>query len=174
MCTRLKKELVTASSQNGHSSLQGRLSQKPTSSQNGHSSLQGRLSQEPTSSQNGHSSQKGRLSQGISREGYTLDQEGLLRYKGRVVVPAQKALTQELLFLYHDDQLAGHWGVDKTKELLERKFYWPGLARDVREYVTTCSTCQNIATPRHKPYGKLESLPVPNGPWQEVSLNFIT
>ena len=39
--------------------------------------------------------------------------------------------------------------------------------------MTTCSICQNIATPRHKPYGKLESLPVPDGPWQEVSLDFI-
>src|SRR6267154_4883949 len=62
----------------------------------------------------------------------------------------------------------------KTQELLERKFYWPGLARDVREYIATCSTCQSIATPRHKPYGKLELLPVPEGLWQEVSLDFIT
>ena len=37
-----------------------------------------------------------------------------------------------------------------------------------------CSIYQNITTPRHKPYGKLESLPVPNGLWQEVSLDFIT
>ncbi len=37
-----------------------------------------------------------------------------------------------------------------------------------------CSVCQNIAIPRHKPYGKLEPLPVPLGPWQEVSLDFIT
>ena len=34
--------------------------------------------------------------------------------------------------------------------------------------------CQSIATPRHKLYGKLEPLPVPEGPWQEVSLDFIT
>src|SRR6266480_6043362 len=45
---------------------------------------------------------------------------------------------------------------------------------DIREYITTCSTCQNVAIPRHKPYGKLEPLPVPEWPWQEVSLDFIT
>jgi len=83
-------------------------------------------------------------------------------------------LIQELLYLYHDDQFAGHWGIEKTKQLLERKFYWPGMDADIREYVTTCSICQNIAIPRHKPYGKLQPLPVPNGPWQEVSLDFIT
>ena len=94
------------------------------------------------------------------REGYFLSpkgqgQEGLLYYKERVVVPSQKSLIQELLYLYHDDQFSGHWGIDKTKELLERKFYWPSLATDVREYVLSCQTCQNIAIPRHKPYSKL-------------------
>jgi hypothetical protein len=40
-----------------------------------------------------------------SRDGYFLDQKGLLLYKGRVVVPAQKVLTQELLYLYRLLQL---------------------------------------------------------------------
>ena len=31
-----------------------------------------------------------------------------------------------------------------------------------------------MTIPRHKPYGKLEPLPVPERPWQKVSLNFIT
>jgi len=108
------------------------------------------------------------------RKGYSISQGGLLYYKGRIVVPLQKSLLQELLYIYHDDQFSGHWGIDKTKELIERKFYWPGLATDVREYVLSCQTCQNIAIPRHKPYGKLEPLPIPEGPWKEVSLDFIT
>ena len=48
------------------------------------------------------------------------------------------------------------------------------MATNIREYVTTCSTCQNIAVPRHKLYGKLESLPVPERLWQEILLDFIT
>ena len=98
---------------------------------------------------------KKELDTNSGREGYFIGQKGLLYYKGRVVVPLQKSLIQELLYIYHDDQFSGHWGIDKTKELLERKFYWPGLAIDVKEYVSTCQTCQNIAIPRHKPYGKL-------------------
>ena len=98
----------------------------------------------------------------------------MLYYKGRIVVLLQKSLLQELLYIYHNDQFSRHWGIDKTKELIEHKFYWPGLATDVREYVLSCQTCQNIAIPRHKPYGKLESLPIPKGLWKEVSLDFIT
>jgi len=48
------------------------------------------------------------------------------------------------------------------------------LATDVREYVLSCQTCQNIAIPKHKPYGKLQSLPIPERLWKEVSLDFIT
>ena len=54
-------------------------------------------------SQNGHLSQKGHMSLGASQEGYTLNQQGLLCYKGRALVPTQKALIQELLYLYHND-----------------------------------------------------------------------
>jgi len=74
LCIRLKKELVIILSQNGHLSLKGR------------------INQEPISCQSGHVSQKGHMSRGVSREGYALDQLGLLCYKGRAVVPAQKAL----------------------------------------------------------------------------------
>jgi hypothetical protein len=158
LCIRLKKELRKGLGQEGSS-------QKPTGYEG--------LRQQPGSDQEGSSRLKADY-EGTGRKGYTLDQKGLLSYQGRAVVPLQKALIQELLYLYHDDQLAGHWGVDKTKELLQRRFYWPGLTTDVREYVTTCPTCQNIAIPRHRPYGKLESLPVPERPWQEVSLDFIT
>ena len=48
------------------------------------------------------------------------------------------------------------------------------MATDIREYITTCSIYQNIAVSRHKPYGKLKSLPVPERLWQKISLNFIT
>ena len=43
LCTRLKKELVIMSSQNGHSSLQGRLSQEPIPRQNDHVSQKGHM-----------------------------------------------------------------------------------------------------------------------------------
>ena len=51
---------------------------------------------------------KKELSTDSGREGYFIGQDGLLYYKNRVVVPEQKSLIQELLYLYHDDQFAGH------------------------------------------------------------------
>jgi hypothetical protein len=36
-------------------------------------------------------------------KGYSISQGGLLYYKGRIVVPLQKSLLQELLYIYYND-----------------------------------------------------------------------
>jgi hypothetical protein len=64
-------------------------------------------SQKLGNSQEGNS-QRDTSYEGTGRQGYTLDQQGLLRYKGKAVVPMQKTLIQELLYLYYNNQLARH------------------------------------------------------------------
>ena len=46
----------------------------------------------------------------------------------------------------HDTRYAGHLGVRKTLELIQRDFYWPTVHADVTAYVQTCEECQ-----RNKP-----------------------
>ena len=109
---------------------------------------------------------------------YSVDEDYLLRFVGRVLVPAQESLRDHLMEIYHDCPAGGHWGRDKTLDLIRRKFTWPSIAEDVREYVATCPVCQGKAIHRHKPYGKLEPLPIPtdlwNAPFKEISLDWIT
>ena len=107
---------------------------------------------------------------------YSVDKGDLLRCDSRVLVPEQESLRAQLLERYHDCPSGGHWGRDKTLELIRRTFTWPGIANDVREYVATCPVCQGKAIHRHKPYGQLEALPVPPdvSPFKEISLDWIT
>ena len=42
----------------------------------------------------------------------------------------------------HDTRYAGHLGVKKTLELIQRDFYWPTVQADVTAYVQTCEECQ--------------------------------
>ena len=99
----------------------------------------------------------------------------MLRDDGRVLIPLQEALRDQLLETFHDYPSGGHWGQDKTLDLIQRHFTWIRIAEDVRAYVTTCPVCQGKAIHRHKPYGKLEPLPVPtnmwNSPFKDISLN---
>ena len=105
---------------------------------------------------------------------WSLDSRGLLNYKQALYVPADKAIREELLAKHHDDPLAGHYGIERTTELLRRKYYWDTIADDIKEYCQSCDACQRQAIPRHKPYGEMQSLPQPLGPWKEVTMDFVT
>jgi len=98
---------------------------------------------------------------------------GELLYQEKLFVPEEQAIKQELLQRYHDDPLAGHFGSAKTLELLQRKYYWPRMAADVKEYCKTCHVCQTGKPRRHRVYGSLESLPIPKRPWSEITMDFI-
>ena len=109
-----------------------------------------------------------------STDAWTTDTNGILRRNGKVYIPDSTALREEILQSNHDDPHASHFGTSKTLELIQRHYYWPTLNKDVKEYVKTCTICQWTRVHRHKPYGELASLPQPSGPWEEISMDFIT
>lgn len=119
-------------------------------------------------------SEKVRRATGNKSGGYYHDEQGTLFFKGRLVIPAQEALRLEILRRHHDDPRAGHMGAQKTLELISRKFHWNLIGDDVAEYTARCQHCLGVRTPRHKPYGTLQSLPLPAYPFQEISMDFIT
>lgn len=85
-----------------------------------------------------------------------------------------EATRTELISRHHDNLLAGHFGIEKTRELLARKYYWPTLRHDVEAYVKGCDVCLALKAVRHKPYGDLQSLPVPTHRWKDLSMDFVT
>ena len=86
------------------------------------------------------------------------DIDGILYHQGLSFIP--KAIQTEIISRHHDDLLAGHLGIDKTKELIGRKYYWPSLQKDIEAYVKGCGVCLGSKAVRHKPYSDLQSLPV--------------
>jgi hypothetical protein len=67
---------------------------------------------------------------------------------------------------------AGHFGVAKTFKLVSRDFWWPKMRKFITDYVTSCS-CAKSKTPRHKPFGLLKPLDVPERPWSSITTDFI-
>ncbi|GJP73421.1 hypothetical protein CLOP_g4136 [Closterium sp. NIES-67] len=92
----------------------------------------------------------------------------------KIWVPNYPPLRQLLLEEYHDVLYAGHFGSNKTLTGIAKHYYWPHLADDVQKFVTSCDTCQRMKSSKHKKAGLLQPLPVPEQPWQVVSLDFIT
>jgi hypothetical protein len=60
----------------------------------------------------------------------------------RLYIPKQQALRNAILAKFHDDPLAGHFAERKTKELVRRKFWWPGLTDCVKGYCQACGVCR--------------------------------
>ena len=79
-----------------------------------------------------------------------------------------------MISCHHNDLLVGHFGIDKTRELVSRKYYWPSLRRDVKSYVRGCNVCPTSKSVRHKPYGDLQSLPVSTHWWKNLFMDFVT
>lgn len=62
------------------------------------------------------------------------------RSSKKIVVPG--ALRDTVMKIFHDSN--GHRGATKTKDLIERKYWWPSMSKDVKTYVQSCHTCQTI------------------------------
>ena len=75
------------------------------------------------------------------KEIWAMDNSGLLRYKSRVVIPEDPALYGEVMKLHYNDPLAGHYGVEKTLELLRRSWYWENMETDIRVYYKEYNIC---------------------------------
>lgn len=48
------------------------------------------------------------------------------------------------------------------------------MKQDVATFVNACTVCMQTKHSTHQPYGLLEPLPIPNGIWEDISLDFIT
>jgi hypothetical protein len=105
---------------------------------------------------------------------WTSDAEGYLCCDGRTVyVPEANNLRLHILRYFHDHPLSGHFGQNRTLELIRREYTWPSIRAFIQDYVKSCTTCVRAKTPCHKPYGTLKQLPIPECPWDSISMDFI-
>ena len=79
-----------------------------------------------------------------------------------------------MISCHHNDLLVRHFGIDKTRELVGRKYYWPSLKRDVKSYVQGCNVYLALKAVRHKCYDDLWSLYIPTHRWKDLSIDFVT
>ncbi len=100
------------------------------------------------------------------------DIDGVLHHQGLPYVP--KIIRSELISRHHDEPLVGHFGIDKIRELIAWKYHWPSLKKDVEAYVKGCDVRLASKAMRHKPYGDLQSLPIPTHRWKDLSMDFVT
>ena len=102
---------------------------------------------------------------------WTLE-NGLLKYQSRLVVAADSYLRTRLIKEAHAQVSTAHLGKTKTRKIIMDRYYWPGMTADIDQYVRNCDDCRRSTIPRDKTPGLLKPLPIPERPWQHISMDF--
>ena len=97
----------------------------------------------------------------------------ILENKRVLCLPKIGSLIVDRLYKAHDTPLGAHLGRDKTLANIAKKFFWPGMVKDVDEYVKSCENYQKNKGCKRSPLGLLYPHERPQKPWQKISLDFI-
>jgi hypothetical protein len=105
---------------------------------------------------------------------YKLETDGILLYKNIIFVPNVQCLKQMILQEMHNVPYAGHPGYQKTIAVVKSHYFWPGMKREIAEYIARCMECQKVKVEHRHPAGLLQPLPIPEWKWEVVTMDFIT
>jgi transposase InsO family protein len=100
-------------------------------------------------------------------------QQGILRYKGRIMIGNNTELKDKIFLALHASAVGGHSGMRATYQRIKRLFHWPGLKQWVETKVATCPICQRSKHENCKYPGLLDPLPTPDMAWTHISMDFI-
>jgi hypothetical protein len=104
--------------------------------------------------------------------GFSLD-KGLIRYQGKIWVANNSAIQTKLIVAFHSSVIGGHSGVKGTHQRISQLFFWKGQKLDIENYIQQCLICQRAKHTQQHPAGLLQPLSIPDGAWQDVSMDFV-
>jgi hypothetical protein len=99
--------------------------------------------------------------------------DGLLRYKNKLWLGNQPSLHTKIIAAMHNSAIGGHLGIFVTLRKLKNYFAWTGMKASIHSFVSACLTCQQAKPDRAKYPDLLQPLPIPQGAWQIISLDFV-
>ena len=71
-----------------------------------------------------------------------IDEEGVLRIKGRVCVPLVDDFIHPILTEAHSSRYSIHLGATKMYRDLRQHYWWSRMKRDIVDFVAQCPNCQ--------------------------------
>lgn len=91
--------------------------------------------------------------------------DGVLLRGMKIWIPG--SLTRKVLEIVH----LGHPGICRMKSRLRTKYWWPGIDKEVEEFVKNCDGCRLVAMTM--PAEPLKRTELPEGPWEYLGMDFL-
>ena len=105
---------------------------------------------------------------------YVITGDGAMYYKNRLCVPDTEDLKKSVMKEAHNTSYTMHPGGNKMYQTLKPHYWWPGMKRDITEYVAKCLTCQQVKAEHQVPSGLLQPISIPEWKWDRITMDFVT
>ena len=89
----------------------------------------------------------------------------------QVVIP--KRFRDKIVSVAHANPWQGHFSKRITKDRVMQVFYWPGLCKDVDDFVKTCETCQKLGKGERAPKAEMVEVPIVEEPFSRIILDVV-
>ncbi|GJZ69925.1 putative reverse transcriptase domain-containing protein, partial [Tanacetum coccineum] len=88
--------------------------------------------------------------------------DGTLYYLDRIWVPLKGEVRTLIMDEAHKSKYYVHPGADKMYYNLRDRYWWPGMKKDIAEYVSKCLTCLKVKAEHQRPSGLLQQPEIPD------------
>lgn len=104
---------------------------------------------------------------------FKVNKMGIMKFWDKIYVTCVSELTKRILEEGHLSSLSTHPGANKMYQDLKKIFWWPGMKKDLAEFVYSCLTCQKSKTEHQKSSGLMQPLSVSEWKWGSISMDFV-
>ncbi|KAL2317629.1 hypothetical protein Fmac_031505 [Flemingia macrophylla] len=77
-------------------------------------------------------------------ERFNLGVDGILKFDNRVCIPSNIELKKMIFEEAHKSKMSIHPGTTKMYQDLKRLFWWPGMKKEIAQYVSSCLTVKKL------------------------------
>lgn len=103
---------------------------------------------------------------------YSLN-NGFIIFKKKICVSNNSTLHSKIINVLCSSEIGGHSGIKETEHQVCKLSVWSRVKTNVESFVQQCSVCQQAKHDKCKSHGMLSPLPIPEGAWRDISMDFI-
>ncbi|GJU13955.1 putative reverse transcriptase domain-containing protein [Tanacetum coccineum] len=100
--------------------------------------------------------------------------DGGIYFFDRIWIPSVGGVRKLIMDEAHTSRYSIHSGADKMYHDLRDLYWWPGMKRDIAEYVSKCLTCSKIKAEHQKPSGLLQQPKISEWKWEKITMDLVT
>ena len=103
----------------------------------------------------------------------TWEEDEIVYVEGKIYIPNNWKLKEQILWENDDEADINYPRQQKMMELVKQNYWWLGLKEDIKKYVQGYFKYQQNKVQHQRKHGELHPLEIPQGPWQEISIDVI-